>query len=149
MKLIGAGLRHQVDRAACREAELRRHRAALHLELLDRIHGRRHAHLAHVAKHVVVAVEHLGVHRVRAAIDAERRDLNTSVAEARVRRTRIRDHTRVQQRQGQRVAAIQRQVGHAAVFNHRPKRRAAGIHQRGLCRYLDAFGNLSDVHSAR
>ena len=36
---------------------------------------------------------------------------------------------------------------HAAVFNHRTERGAAGIYQGGLGRYFDAFGNLSNVHS--
>ena len=62
---VGTGLGNQIDGAAGREAEFRRHGAALHLELLHRVNGRRHAHFAHIRKRVVVAVEHLIVHAVR------------------------------------------------------------------------------------
>src|SRR4030095_268691 len=71
VKLICSGLRHQIDRSAGSKTNLRRHGATLYLEFLDSVHSWRDTDFTHIAQNIVVAVEHLRVHRIRAAVNAE------------------------------------------------------------------------------
>ena len=53
----------------------------------------------------------------------------------------------VEQRQRQRVAAVERQIAHAAVLDNGAERRASGVDQRSFRLNLNRFGNLTDIES--
>jgi len=54
----------------------------LHLEFFYRVNGRGNPYFTDITQNVVVAIEHLGIHRTRASINAQRRNLNAPVTEA-------------------------------------------------------------------
>ncbi len=145
VELVGALLHRRVDHGAGGLAELRGIRPRLHLELLQRVHRRRHdlgTALLEVGRHriVVGAVEGVVVPGGEVAVGVEERVL-AAAGDA----GRGDDHAGGQQRQLGVAAAEQRQVAHLPLVDDRPDVCRLRLQQFTAPGHRDRFGERSHL----
>ena len=135
--------RHDRMEGSKRRKSLGRHDAALHLELLNGVHGGIDVNVAGAGIHVGTAVQHQVIGAAWASVDAETGDEHAAVAKA-VRRLGVRPDVGGEYHERERAPAIQRQAGHTGVLDHFAHCRRRGIHQRRRAHHLDRFGHGAD-----
>ena len=148
VKVVGAGLGHDVNRAGTVLPVLRRQRAGLDLELLQRVWERKRQ--TQIIDRVVVrpAVHHVSQGTVGAAASYGDGSL-VGIVLARVKLADVAERNRrggsgeVNELSG--LAAIERELNHALRIDQLSDPRAARLHETCVRLHFDLFADLADL----